>query len=127
VSLYYMDLLKGSLEMLTKIKIGIAVLVLVLSNFGTYKYMVNKHKAEQLKAVVKEVENDNEDKKELAEHTKILEKIEIEYRDRIIEVPAIDTSKPCPIPDITRMRNEVNASLPDVYFESTDEVSEDAR
>jgi len=113
--------------MLTKIKIGIAVLVLVLSNFGTYKYMVNKHKAEQLKAVVKEVENDNEDKKELAEHTKILEKIEIEYRDRIIEVPAIDTSKPCPIPDITRMRNEVNASLPDVYFESTDEVSEDAR
>jgi len=122
-----MDLLKGSLEMLTKIKIGIAVLVLVLSNFGTYKYMVNKHKAEQLKAVVKEVENDNEDKKELAEHTKILEKIEIEYRDRIIEVPAIDTSKPCPIPDITRMRNEVNASLPDVYFESTDEVSEDAR
>ena len=76
--------------------------------------------SQEKKVIVDKVEDHNEDTEELAEHSKVIEKERIVYREKIVRVPAADVSGGCPIDELTRVRNEAYGSLPDMYFQSSD-------
>lgn len=70
--------------------------------------------------IEKEVTRHNEQQQKLGTVVKEIEKIKIEYRDKIIQLPPINIDDRCPIDDITRLRNDAYKTLDPALFTSND-------
>lgn len=74
----------------------------------------------EIRTIENNVENHNEDVKEINETVRTVEKIIYRDREKIVRIPAVDASEPCPISELTRVRNESYKALDSSLFERTD-------
>lgn len=100
-----------------KLMIGAAMLVGAFL-FGV-KYEKGQNAIDEVKVVTELVDDQNKDIVEIAENEKVMEKVRVEYKERIVYLPAIPTDSDCPVDQSTELRNEAYGSLPDLYFESS--------
>ena len=104
------------------IRLYITLFILIVTNLGSgfiaYRLTSAHYIQQENKAIIKEVEKYNDNLKRLEASTQKLEAIKAGVRTEIHHLPGIDTSLPCPIDDIVRLRNEAYRALPDVYFQS---------
>ena len=104
------------------IKVYISIAILLVTNVSTgfiaHRLTSAHYIKQENKSIINQVEKYNDGLKKLEESTKKLEAIKAGVRTEIHHIPGIDTSLPCPIDDIVRLRNEAYRALPDVYFQS---------
>ena len=104
------------------IKVYISIALLLVTNVGTafiaHRLTSAQYIKQENQLIIDQVEKYNDGLKKLEESTKKLEAIKTGVRTEIHHIPGIDTSLPCPIDDIVRLRNEAYRALPDVYFQS---------
>jgi ribulose bisphosphate carboxylase small subunit len=79
-----------------------------------------KGNSDEKKQIEKTIEVHNEAVEKINEVVREVEVIKVEYRDKIIRLPAVDSAADCPIGDITRLRNQAVQSLDQKLFHGTD-------
>ena len=98
--------------------LAIIAITNISSGFIAYRLTSAHYINQENKLIIKEVEKYNDNLKRLEASTKKLEGIKTSVHTEIHHLPGIDTSLPCPIDDIVRLRNEAYRALHDVYFQS---------
>ena len=113
-----------------RLQIIIAILIVThgLTGYFAYNYAKGKQAIVENKIIEKQIENDNEDKKAIAESQKRIDTTRIIYRDRLIKIPDIRVSDAADsgcsnLLDVsTELRNETYRAFPEMYFSSADSL-----
>ncbi len=104
----------------------IPVMLLLIAGYSafliwsTWQVATGREAKKELNVVEEKIDQHNESEVEIGETVRYVEKTKIQYRDRIVHLPPVDVSGPCPIDELTRLRNEAYGAIPAEFFESTD-------
>ena len=114
------------------IRLQILFIVFFVTNgvtaYISYNYAKGKQAVVENKVIKQSIENHNEDIKEIAKHTKEVDKVRIIYRDRIVKMDNIpvndaNVTTDCHLRDYSSsLRNETYRAFPSMYFQSTDSM-----
>jgi hypothetical protein len=104
------------------IKVYIALALILASASTGWKTRGWYEDSQEKKVIIDKVEKRNEVIAEVDKTVEVVTKIVYRDREKIIQLPPIDTSIECPIVELTELRNQANGSLDTLLFQSKDEV-----
>ena len=104
------------------IALGVCAMLLFGGFYAGYNFKSGMVAKEKVKITENLIEDDNQDKKEIAEHVKTVYKTVTKVERKIIQLPPITITERCPIGDVIRLQQQTYSNYPSMLFFKHDTV-----